>query len=113
MSAGFIRVAAEEGASLVPVAVLGEASTLRNLIDMPWLQLWTYKRLGFPVPYLLVGRWGITPFPRQTCLRFVVGEPIPIPLHAQGPQVGHASQWCQMHMPSRPGVRDQCIALWD
>lgn len=77
--AGFIRVAAEQGASLVPVAVLGEASTLRNLVDVPWLQLWTYKRLGFPVPYLLVGRWGITPLPRPTCLRFVVGEPIPVP----------------------------------
>lgn len=76
-------MAAEEGASLVPVAVLGEASTLRNLIDLPWMQLWTYKRLGFPVPYLLVGRWGLTPFPRQTCLRFVIGEPIPTPAHAR------------------------------
>lgn len=26
-------------------------------------------------------RWGCTPFPRRTGLRFVVGEPIPIPTH--------------------------------
>ncbi len=39
-------------------------------------QAWTYKKLGFPVPYLVVGRWGVTPFPAPTPLRFVVGEPL-------------------------------------
>ena len=42
-------------------------------------QAWTYKILGFPVPYLVVGRWGLTPFPRRTPLRFVVGAPIDPP----------------------------------
>ena len=42
-------------------------------------QAWTYKKFGFPVPYLVVGRWGLTPFPRRTPLRFVVGAPIDPP----------------------------------
>ena len=47
-------------------------------------QAWTYKKLGFPLPYLVVGRWGITPFPCRTALKFIVGAPIsppsPVPL---------------------------------
>lgn len=39
-------------------------------------QAWTYKKLGFPVPYLVVGRWGVTPFPAPTPMRFIVGEPL-------------------------------------
>ena len=54
--AGFVKVAAEQGASLVPIAALGEVTGLRNAIDIPWMQAWSYKRLGFPVPYLVVGR---------------------------------------------------------
>ena len=54
--AGFVKVAAEHGAALVPIAALGEVTGLRNAIDIPWMQAWSYKRLGFPVPYLVVGR---------------------------------------------------------
>jgi hypothetical protein len=42
------RIAIEQQASLVPVLALGEALQLRNLYDMPALQQYTYKRLGFP-----------------------------------------------------------------
>ena len=56
LCAGFVRVAAEHGASLVPIAALGEVTGLRNAINIPWMQAWSYKRLGFPVPYLVVGR---------------------------------------------------------
>lgn len=42
-------------------------------------QAWTYKKLGFPVPYLVVGRWGMTPFPSKTPLKFIVGAPIAPP----------------------------------
>jgi hypothetical protein len=42
------RVAIEQQASLVPVLALGETLQLRNLYDMPALQQYTYKRLGFP-----------------------------------------------------------------
>ena len=136
-----MRLAIQQRAALVPVLCMGELDTLRNLIDMPHLQVWsplwfgmlypnqgqqlcigeldtlhnllvpnlqvrclglfgwhvwgqdpyptltsrqgggllqawTYKKLGFPVPYLVVGRWGVTPFPAPTPMRFIVGEPL-------------------------------------
>ena len=80
-------MAIEEGAALVPVVVMGEVDALRNFVDMPRVQSWTYKKLGFPVPYLVVGRWGLSPLPRQTGLKFVIGEPIQPPQHTPGQQV--------------------------
>jgi diacylglycerol O-acyltransferase 2, plant len=62
----------------VPVLALGEALQLYNLVDMPTLQAATSRRLGVPVPFLLVGRWG-TPLPRATPLRYIIGRPIPPP----------------------------------
>ena len=66
----------QQGAALVPVLCLGEIGCLHNACDWPAMQQWTYKNLGFPIPYLVVGRWGVTPFPRRTGLKFVVGQPI-------------------------------------
>lgn len=42
------RIAIEQQAALVPVLALGETLQLRNLYDVPSLQQYTYKRLGFP-----------------------------------------------------------------
>lgn len=39
------------------------------------------------VPYLVVGRWGVSPLPRQTGLKFVIGEPLAPPPLAPGEQV--------------------------
>lgn len=72
---GFVRVAAEAGAALVPVLALGEILQLRNVLDAPALQQYTYKRLGFPFPYLQVGRWW-TPFPFRVPLVYVIGRPV-------------------------------------
>lgn len=36
--AGFVRLAIQQRAALVPVLAMGELDTLRNLIDMPRLQ---------------------------------------------------------------------------
>jgi hypothetical protein len=41
---GFCRLAIEHSASLVPVLALGETLQLRNLVDMPALQQYTYRR---------------------------------------------------------------------
>lgn len=54
------RIAIEQQAALVPVLALGEVLQLRNLYDMPALQQYTYKRLGFPgrrwcVPHSVMG----------------------------------------------------------
>ena len=66
-------------------------------------QAWTYKKLGFPVPYLVVGRWGLTPFPKKTALRFVVGEPIAPPHVPLGGEVSPCrplSILCMSHVPA-------------
>jgi hypothetical protein len=66
-----VRLAISEGASLVPVLALGELASLRNMIHAPRLQRWTYKRWGFPMPFLIGGLWGFLPFPSRTHLRWV------------------------------------------
>lgn len=73
---GFVRLALAEKASLVPVVVFGEVTSLRNFINAPELQRWTYKKFGFPVPFLIVGKGGILPFPSASGLKFVIGKPI-------------------------------------
>ncbi len=73
---GFIRLAIQEDAALVPVVVFGEITSLRNAIVMPRLQRATYTLLGFPIPFLMAGRGGILPLPSRTGLRFVIGRPI-------------------------------------
>ncbi|KAK9860433.1 hypothetical protein WJX84_011356 [Apatococcus fuscideae] len=85
---GFIKLAIEQQAHLVPILVLGEICSLRNFIDIPALQQWTYKKIGFPVPYLVVGWGGCTPLPMAgRGLRFIIGEPIQPPLLEPGQQV--------------------------
>lgn len=36
---GFVRLAIEEGAALIPTVVMGEVDALRNFIDMPRVQV--------------------------------------------------------------------------
>ena len=73
-------------------------------------QAWTYKKFGFPVPYLVVGRWTLTPFPRRTPLRFVVGAPI------DPPEVPLGSEVCQKptedHYTSANRCSEQCSSLY-
>ena len=76
---GFARLAAQEGAALVPIVVFGEVTSLRNAITMPKLQRATYKMFGFPVPFLMAGRAGVLPLPSKTGVRFVIGRPIEPP----------------------------------
>lgn len=42
------------------------------------------------VPFILCGRWGVTPCPRKVPLVYVVGKPIPVPPHTPGEQVKHS-----------------------
>lgn len=84
---GFVRIAIEQQAHLVPILALGEALTVRNALDLPKLQTVTYRKLGFPIPYLLVGRWGISPLPKKMPLVYVMGEPIKPPYKGPGKQM--------------------------
>lgn len=81
---GFCKLAIEHGAAVVPVLALGETLQLRNIFDVPTLQQLTYKRLGFPFPYMLVGRWGCSPFPKKVPLVYVVGKPLRAPEYPEG-----------------------------
>jgi 2-acylglycerol O-acyltransferase 2 len=66
------------------VLALGESLQLCNAINMPSLQQYTYRKLGFPVPFILHGRWGLSPFPRKVPLVYVIGKPIMPPVHEAG-----------------------------
>ena len=38
---------------------------------------WSYKKFGFPIPFMATGRWLVSPFPsRGQGLKFVIGKPI-------------------------------------
>eukprot|EP00879_Flechtneria_rotunda_P027868 GHRR01029903.1.p1 GENE.GHRR01029903.1~~GHRR01029903.1.p1 ORF type:complete len:204 (-),score=25.51 GHRR01029903.1:280-891(-) len=78
------RIAIEQQSSLVPVLALGEALQLRNLINLPTLQQYTYKKIGFPVPFILCGRWFVTPFPHKIPLVYVIGKPLRPPKYKAG-----------------------------
>lgn len=41
-------------------------------------------QFGFPVPYLMVGRWGVVPLPAKVPLLYLVGEPLQPPPHETG-----------------------------
>ncbi len=43
------------------------------------MQRATYKRLGFPVPFVLCGRWGVTTLPLRNPLIYVLGKPLQPP----------------------------------
>jgi len=72
---GFIRLALQQGAKLVPVLVFGELHSFRNLFNWPQVQQWAYRRFGFPIPYLMVGKY-YTPLPNKHPVAFVIGDPI-------------------------------------
>jgi len=72
---GFIRVAMEARAELVPVMSFGELIAIKN-VEMPTMQRFTRKLVGFPIPFLPVGAFGILPIPKQTPFTIVFGKPI-------------------------------------
>ena len=76
---GFIKIAIEKRAHLVPVFCFGESQALTSLWKWKAAQRWTYKRLGFPMPFLAVGWKGCLPLPAPLPLSFVVGEPLAVP----------------------------------
>lgn len=73
---GFVRMAIETGSSLVPIFSFGESQLFDNLISWPSVQRYTYKRIGFPFPFLPFGFLGFLPLPRGRPVVLVVGEPI-------------------------------------
>ncbi len=73
---GFIRVALQFGADLVPSFSFGELQAMGN-INFAALQRVTRQLIGFPFPFFPVGRLGLLPVPRPVKMTYVLGEPIP------------------------------------
>ena len=63
-----------ERAHLVPVFCFGESQALTNLWKWKAAQRWTYKRLGFPMPFLAVGWKGCLPLPAPLPLQLRRGR---------------------------------------
>lgn len=92
---GFVRLALESGAPLVPVFAFGQSdlfSYVRPLLDWPkgWIprSLWSRmaRRIGY-APMIVWGLWG-TAMPRQVPLTIVVGKPIRVPHPKKGGSSG-------------------------
>ena len=77
---GFVRVALQHRARLVPAFSFGEWELMDN-VSMEGMQRWTRSWLGFPVPFWPYGRWGL-PLPRRPPrgVRVVVGRPVDLPV---------------------------------
>jgi len=77
---GFVRLALEHGAALVPIFSFGENELFHQVAPNPpgsllrELQQKGKDHLGFSMP-LVVGRWGL-PFPFRERLTTVVGRPL-------------------------------------
>lgn len=71
---GFVRIAVENGVSLLPILSYKEGEMLDN-VRAPALQQWAVKKLGFPFPYFPYGR-AMLPIPRRTEIAIVVGAPL-------------------------------------
>jgi hypothetical protein len=82
---GFVRIAMQEGADLVPVLTFGENNSYRPLLNnkpgsrVRAVQDWLLSRLGF-APVLVHGRpLGLGLLPYATPLTTVIGTPISVP----------------------------------
>ncbi|KAG5475394.1 hypothetical protein LSCM1_03507 [Leishmania martiniquensis] len=77
---GFVRLAIASRVPLVPLLCFGENNVL-GLLQFPRMQRVSLKLLGFPVPMIPFGRFGL-PVPFRTPLTLVVGPPLTIPKDA-------------------------------
>jgi 1-acyl-sn-glycerol-3-phosphate acyltransferase len=73
---GFIRMALQEGAHLVPVLSFGEIDLMDN-IRMPAVQQWFLRHTGIAAPHNPYGLFYL-PIPRPRKVTVVVGAPIPV-----------------------------------
>lgn len=73
---GFIKLAMQERAKLVPVLSIGEVDLLDN-VSIPKVQRWFLKRIGFAAPFNPYGRWYL-PIPRPAAVTVVVGKPVTV-----------------------------------
>lgn len=73
---GFVKLAIEHGASLVPVYAFGETDMYHTSDRFMELRKWLMKHCRVAIP-LFWGRWG-SPVPYPVTLTVVVGKPIKV-----------------------------------
>mmetsp|Transcript_20666 Transcript_20666/g.39889 ORF Transcript_20666/g.39889 Transcript_20666/m.39889 type:complete len:245 (+) Transcript_20666:1554-2288(+) len=74
---GFVRLALQQGANLVPVYSFGETQTFDNVAAPHSWQRWCVKQFR---ANLICFPYGVLPMlPRPTRLTIAVGKPIPVP----------------------------------
>ncbi|KAJ9451587.1 Diacylglycerol O-acyltransferase 2 [Diplonema papillatum] len=74
---GVFKIACERRIPMIPIFAFGEQLTLDN-VEVPAVQKWFKERLGFPIPFIPVGRWGL-PVPRRVKVIIAVGAPVAPP----------------------------------
>jgi len=72
---GFVKLAMQQGADLVPVYAFGETSLYNHHQVGIGLRKWLQKRFGVAIP-LVSGEWGMMPYRRPVTLVF--GKPIAV-----------------------------------
>jgi len=73
---GFIKLAIEEGLSIVPMYGFGENQLFTIHTQWNSLHLWIARKFQLGLP-LISGRWGCTLLPHPTTITHVYGTPIP------------------------------------
>eukprot|EP01060_Flectonema_neradi_P013568 TRINITY_DN20331_c0_g1_i1.p1 TRINITY_DN20331_c0_g1~~TRINITY_DN20331_c0_g1_i1.p1 ORF type:complete len:811 (+),score=77.86 TRINITY_DN20331_c0_g1_i1:223-2433(+) len=71
---GFFKIAQEKQLPIVPMFSFGETKIYDN-IELPAIQKWFKDRLGFPIPFVPMGRWNL-PIPRRRNVILAVGAPV-------------------------------------
>eukprot|EP01059_Diplonema_ambulator_P036045 TRINITY_DN8817_c0_g1_i1.p1 TRINITY_DN8817_c0_g1~~TRINITY_DN8817_c0_g1_i1.p1 ORF type:complete len:808 (+),score=119.34 TRINITY_DN8817_c0_g1_i1:111-2426(+) len=71
---GFFKIAAEKHLPCIPIFAFGETKIYDN-IELPTMQKWFKARVGFPIPFIPIGRWGL-PVPRRRKVILAVGAPV-------------------------------------
>ncbi|KAH9261762.1 hypothetical protein BASA81_000418 [Batrachochytrium salamandrivorans] len=80
---GFLRIAMETKAEVVPCISFGELVAIKN-VELPTIQNFLQRLVGVPAPFLPVGIKGWLPVPAQTPFTIVFGKPITLFCDLQG-----------------------------
>nr|XP_033780926.1 2-acylglycerol O-acyltransferase 3 [Geotrypetes seraphini] len=112
---GFVKLALEHGADLVPVYTFGESDLYQQVIFkegswMKTLQLHFQKIVGF-APCLFLGRgifssesWGLTPFNKPVTT--IVGRPIQVP-HIPVPSCEEVDKYHRLYIEELQNLFDR------
>jgi len=71
---GIFKIAIQNGLGIVPMYSFGETQLFDN-VYMPSIQTWFKNHLGFPFPFLMLGKFGL-PIPRRVPVTLAMDAPV-------------------------------------